>query len=195
MALPAVKHRMTAAEYLDAEHAAVDHHEFHDGEMLAMAGSTFEHDQITGNAFAALKSALDGTDCRVMTSNMRVRPGPSSRYVYPDLSVVCGPPQFDPDDRRRTTVTNPRIVVEVLSDSTEAYDRGGKFTLYRECETLEEYVLIAQDRPAVEAYHRQPDGTWSFAAWSGLEAVARLRSVEVDLALSDVYAGLVFDSD
>ena len=195
MALPAAKHRMTAAEYLDAEHAAVDRHEFHDGEMLAMAGSTFEHDQITGNAIRQLGNKLDGTDCRVMTSNMRVRPGPSSRYVYPDLSVVCGLPQFDPDDRRRTTVTNPRVIVEVLSDSTEAYDRGGKFTLYRECETLEEYVLIAQDRPAVEAYHRQPDGTWSFAAWTGTEAVARLRSLGVDLALSNVYADLVFDSD
>ena len=123
------------------------------------------------------------------------RPGPSSRYVYPDLSVVCGPPQFDPADRRRTTVTNPRVVVEVLSDSTEAYDRGGKFTLYRECETLEENVLIAQDRPAFETYHRQPDGTWSFAAWSGLDAVARLRSLGVDLAMSALYAGLPFDSD
>ena len=195
MALPAAQRRMTAAEYLDAEHAALDRHEFHDGEMLAMAGSTFEHDQVSGNAFAGLKARLADGPCRVMTSNMRVRPGPTSRYVYPDASIVCGPPRFDPDDRRRTTYTNPRVVVEVLSDSTEAYDRGDKFTLYRQSDTLEEYVLVAQHRPEVEAYLRQPDGTWSFAAWAGIDAVARLRSLGVDLPLGELYAGVAFPAE
>ena len=193
MALPAVKRLPNVEDYFSAETDSDVKHEYHDGEILAMAGGTFEHSAINTNVTGELRQRLKGQPCQVLESNMRVRPGRASRYIYPDGTVVCGGPQFDPDDRRRTTITNPKVIVEVLSPSTEVYDRGEKFTLYRESPTLEEYVLVSQARPAVEAYHRQPDGTWSFAAWSGIEAVARLRSLDVDLPLNEVYAGVTFE--
>ena len=193
MGLPAIKHRSTVEAYLAAEAVSEEKHEFHDGEILVMSGGTFEHSAITINLAGLLLARLQGTTCRPLDSNMRVRPGVSTRYFYPDLSVICGPPAFDPLDRQRTTITNPKVIVEVLSESTAAYDRDEKFTLYRESDTLEEYVLVSQVRPDVQTFLRQPDGTWSFAAYAGREATARLRSLDIDLPLAAVYAGVAFE--
>ncbi|MDB5290945.1 MAG: hypothetical protein JWL69_2186 [Phycisphaerales bacterium] len=123
---------------------------------------------------------------------MRVRVPPTDRYVYPDAMVVCGQPQFDPQDPNRTTIINPRVIFEVLSESTEAYDRGAKFTRYREIESLEEFVLVSQDRPLIEAYTRQPGGTWLLAPSSGIDVVAALRSLQISLPLSEIYADVSF---
>lgn len=123
---------------------------------------------------------------------MRVRIPPTDRYVYPDATVVCGQPQFDPQDPNRTTIINPRVIFEVLSESTEAYDRGAKFTRYREIESLEEFVLVSQDRPLVEAYTRQSGGTWLLEASSGVDVVAALRALQISLPLSEIYADIQF---
>ena len=117
------------------------------------------------------------------------------RYFYPDASVVCGEPQYDEADANETTIVNPRLIVETLSASTEAYDRGEKFTHYRHLASLREYVLVSQDRPAVETFLRRDDGTWTFSSHEGVAAVARLASLEIDLPLAEVYAGIPFEGE
>jgi Uma2 family endonuclease len=123
---------------------------------------------------------------------MRVRLAFDNRYVYPDLTVVCGEPEFDPLDEKQTTIINPRLVVEVLSGSTEAYDRGVKFAAYRELKSFQEYVLISQDQPLVETFLRQADGTWVLAAARGLEGSMTLRSLQIVVPLAEIYMGITF---
>src|SRR6185437_2274484 len=139
----------TIEEYLRGEEQSVVKHEFHEGEILEMTGGTYEHSLITANVVGEMRVRLKGSQCKVLESNMRVRVRPTPRYVYPDASVVCGPPQFDPQDPKRTTIINPRVIIEVLSESTEAYDRGEKFTRYREIATFEEYILVSQSSPMI----------------------------------------------
>lgn len=195
MSLPAEKQRLTVDEYLRMEQASTTRHEYHDGQIFDMSGGSFEHSLITSNTNRALGNALVGKPCKVLDSNLKIGIPSSGRFVYPDAHVLCGPPQFDARDPSRQTVTNPRLVVEVLSPSTESYDRGGKFNRYRELKSFEEYLLIAQDEPAVETFFRQPDGTWLFTPVNGIDSVATLRSLGIDLRLADVYAGVEFAAE
>jgi len=174
------------------EEASPLRHEYHDGEILAMSGGSLEHSIITTNVAAALHAALVDKPCLVLDSNLKVGIISARRFVYPDVHVICGQPQFDPRDATHQTVTNPRVVVEVFSPSTEGYDRGGKFNLYRELESFEEYVLVSQDTASVETFFRQQHGTWLFTPYSGLDAVLKLRSLNLELRLSDVYARVDF---
>jgi Uma2 family endonuclease len=192
MSVPAEQQRRyTFEEYLRLEEASPEKHEFRHGRIVSMAGGTYEHALISTNVVGYLRGQLAGSPCRALGSDMRVRLGSDVRS-YPDASAVCGPPQFDPQDPKRTTITNPRVIVEVLSPSTAAYDRGEKFQDYLRIESLQEYVLVSQDQPRVETFFRQPDGTWAFAYFEGLETVAKFRSVGVDVALREVYAGITF---
>lgn len=193
MALPAPIQRFTPQEYLRLEEKAEVKHEFHAGEILAMSGGNYRHSRIISNLIRAVGNRLDGSPCYVLESNMRVRLARDDRYVYPDSTVVCGEPQFDPLDANQTTIVNPRVVFEVLSESTEGYDRGAKFTAYRDLPSLDAYVLVAQDRPQVETFVRQSDGAWLFEPWRGLEASAKLRPLSIDLPLAEVYAGIAFE--
>lgn len=188
---PPVPKRYTVEEYFDLEAAAVDKHEFHDGQIVAMAGGTLRHSQICLNVGGELRNRLKGKPCQAVESNTRVA-APRRHYQYPDVSVFCGPPEFDPADKRGTTLLNPTAVIEVLSESTQAYDRGAKFDRYRDVATLREYVLVSSDEPRVEVFLRQPDGTWLFSPYAGLQAVAALRSIGVDLPLSEVYDRVEF---
>jgi Uma2 family endonuclease len=192
MSLPASAPLFTIEEYLRREEKSAVKHEFHEGEILEMSGGSYEHSLITANIVGEMRVRLKGSPCKVLESNMRVRVKPTPRYVYPDASVICGPPQFDPQDPKRTTILNPRVIVEVLSESTEAYDRGEKFTRYREIASFEEYILVSQASPMVETFMRQADGTWSFAPWSGIEAVARVRMLQIEIPFSEIYAGIEF---
>jgi len=191
MALPATKHVITVEEYLRAEALSDIRHEFHDGEVLAMSGGTYDHSVIIANLIRQLGNRLEGKPCRVLESNLRVRVTPGN-YVYPDASIVCGPPQFDPQDPNRTTILNPRVVIEVLSESTEGYDRGDKFTQYREIAGLEEYVLVSQGRPLIETFVRQPESGWLMLPTSGIDAIAVIRSLKIELPLRAVYADVTF---
>jgi Uma2 family endonuclease len=193
MTVPAKKPRFSPEEYLRLETAAQDRHEYHAGEILAMSGGTYPHSRICANLIGETRQRLKGSPCFVLERNMRVRLAEADRYVYPDGTIICEEPQFDPRDVHRTTIINPKVVMEVLSDSTEAYDRGAKFSAYRDLESLNEYVLVSQNQPVVESFVRQPEGTWLFSAWRGVEATAALRSVRVDLPLIEIYAGLTFD--
>lgn len=157
-----------------------------------MTAVPYRHSLVATAVLAELSNRLRGTGFNVTGGNMRVATRPGRNYVYPDATVIRGRPDFDPNDRLQTTIINPVLVVEVLSEGTEAYDRGKKFERYREAETLKEYVLVLTAEPRVETFLRQSDGTWLFTSYSGLDAVARLRSVEIDLPLSEVFDGVEF---
>jgi Uma2 family endonuclease len=190
---PAEKRKFTIAEYLAMEEKAVEKHEFHEGEILMMSGGTYRHSVISVNLGAILHGLVKGKHCQTLDSNMRVRISDRWHYVYPDFSIVCGSPVFDPDDKKKTTIINPRVVIEVLSESIELYDRGGKFDLNRQIPSLEEYVLVSQWQPMVETYWRQPqDETWIFNAYKGPSAT--LRSLQINLPFSEIYAGIDFDA-
>jgi Uma2 family endonuclease len=185
--------RYTLAEYLEFEEASPAKHEFHHGEILAMSGSSPEHALITVNVLAAIHARLAGKPCRVYSSDLKIAVGNSADIHYPDGSVICGPLEFHPADPRHRLITNPRVIVEVLSPTTEAYDRGAKFSLYRTLPSLEEYVLVSQDKPMIETFVRQADGRFVIAAtFAGLDATATLSSLNIQIALADVYAGVTF---
>jgi Uma2 family endonuclease len=189
-ALPKVVY--TSEEYLALDRAAEFKSEYHAGEIFAMAGASEEHNIISLNVASELRVRLRGGRCRPFSADMRVSVGGADLYAYPDVVVVCGERQFA--DGRRDVLLNPTLIVEVLSPTTEAYDRGGKFEGYRHLESLQEYLLIAQDRAHVEQYTRQPDGRWLLAEAGGLAAVLHLPSIGCDLALADVYEGVSFET-
>jgi Uma2 family endonuclease len=190
MGLPVEKRRHTISEYLSFERTARERHEYLDGEILAMAGGSYNHSLILANLIGEIRNVLKGKPCRVLESNLRVRIPRTPLYTYPDASIVCGKPQFDPNDEANETVTNPRVLIEVLSSSTEGYDRGEKFTRYRQMDSLEEYVLVSQDVARVETFRRQADGTWLFSAYSGGEAVLKLTGLGIEIPLAEIYAGV-----
>jgi Uma2 family endonuclease len=193
MTMPAEKpRRYTIEEYLKIADDSEVKLEYVDGEIVSMAGGTANHSLISENFGRELGNRLKGKPCRVYDSNLRVGIPGNPRYMYPDRLVVCGKPAFDPRDKKNLSVMNPRFVVEVLSESTERSDRGEKFTRYRELESLQEYVLVSQDRPQVETFFRQIDGTWLLTPYFGMESVLRLRSLEIELPLAEIYAGVEF---
>lgn len=151
-----------------------------------------EHGRIIANAAVGLRARLRGTWSRVYDSNLRVRDRRTTLYTYPDLTVICGPREFDPKDERRQTVLNPKVVVEVLSPSTEGDDRGEKFDRYRDIESLELYVLVSQATPRVATFERREDGAWLLRVFTGPEAVAKLEPLGIELPLAEVFQGFKF---
>lgn len=190
MGLPVERPRRTVSDYLHRERDSLDKHEYRDGEILLMAGGTADHSLIVANVIRELGNRLKGKPCHVYDSNLRVRIPRTVLYTYPDAAVICGPRELDPNDPSGETVTNPRLIVEVLSPSTEAYDRGEKFERYWQLASLEEYVLVSQASPKIETFWRQSDGTWVLTAATGLESAARLRCLDAELPLAEVYAGI-----
>jgi len=186
----AAKLRMTAQEYLAFERASDEKHEFADGEIFAMAGGKGPHANVAANIIGAFTLALARRSCRVFTSDMRVYIPTTDRFVYPDASVVCGRPQYQ--DEQIDTLLNPRIIVEVLSPSSEAYDRGDKFTNYRKLASMNHYILAAQDKPFVEVYTRSENGVWELREY-GPGSTIVLTSPECTLDVDQIYAG-VFDA-
>jgi Uma2 family endonuclease len=177
--------RYTPDEYLAIERAADFKSEYIDGYIVAMVGASEPHNLIVTNVVGELRSQLKGRDCRVYSSDMRVDLRERKLFAYPDVVVVCGEPEFA--DERRDNLRNPVVIIEVLSQSTESYDRGLKFIKYRRIESLKEYVLVAQDGALIERYVRQPNGYWLMSEANGLDAVVRLDSIECDLRLVEVY--------
>lgn len=181
----AVRQRFTFEEYLQLEEISEVKHEFLEGQVWAMAGGSPEHAAIIGNVTTLLNLQLRGQRCRVYTTELRVRAKVTGLGTYPDITVVCGRLERDPEDRSGHTVINPRVLVEVLSPSTEAYDRGEKLTHYQTIPSVDEIVLVAQDRHEIEVIRREAGGTWSRHIARAGEA-ARLASVSCDLLLAEV---------
>lgn len=190
MAVTQKKRHTTPEEYLRLEREASFKSEYYDGEIFAMAGGTAEHSAIVMNVGGELRSLLKGNRCAPCDSNLRIKVATADLYTYPDVSVICGPLEYA--DPHRDTVTNPTLIVEVLSDSTEAYDRGKKFAHYRTLPSLAEYVLVSQKEPLVEVLFKLPDGTWQLTPARGRDAVVRLQSLGVDLRLAEVFDRVEF---
>ncbi|MCL4828922.1 MAG: Uma2 family endonuclease [Caldilinea sp.] len=187
-----LKPLISPRDYLAAERTSVIKHEYHAGKVYAMAGASERHNLIVVNLVALLHGQLRRRTCTVYPSDMRVKVVTEGLYTYPDISVVCGAPQFE--DEHRDTLLNPTLIVEVLSPSTENYDRGRKFQSYRSLPSLMEYVLVAQDQAHVEHYIRQPDGRWLLAEYSTLAATVRIDAIGCELTLTDIYEKVELDS-
>jgi Uma2 family endonuclease len=185
----AVKTRYTPEQYLELERKAPYKSEYHDGCIYAMSGASREHNLIAGNLLSLINPQLEDRPCEVYMSDMRVRVSATGLYTYPDVSVVCGESQFL--DREVDTLLNPTLIVEVLSPSTEAYDRGKKFDQYRRLESLREYVLVAQDEVLVLRYTRR-GVEWILSEFRRMEEVLRLESVGCEMPLSAVYRKVKF---
>ncbi|HEX8072745.1 MAG TPA: Uma2 family endonuclease [Pyrinomonadaceae bacterium] len=191
MSLPQKIVRHTPAEYLALERQAETRHEYLDGLIYEMAGESLAHSQICINLARELSTRLKGKPCQALSPNMKVRTSEAGLFAYPDLTVVCGEPLFH--DRQRDVLLNPRVIFEVLSPSTERYDRGKKFMRYCSAvETLTDYVLVSQDMPLLEHLERQADGRWLHAFVRGLTEKLRLPSVDCEVRLSEVYDRVEF---
>jgi Uma2 family endonuclease len=186
------KRYITPQEYLEIERQAATKSEYLDGEIFAMSGATRSHNVIVRNLSRGLNPRQYGKPCEVYTNDMRVEVSPTGLYTYPDLVVVCGDPQFK--DPSEDTLLNPTVIIEVLSKSTASYDRGEKFEQYCRLPSLTDYLLVSQDRAAVEHRTRQVDNTWQLTFYYGLDAVVPLPSIGCELRLSEVYDMVRFPS-
>ena len=189
MSSAAVKTRVTPEQYLALERKAAFKSEYLNGQIIAMAGASRPHNLVAGNLHAEIRAQLRDRPCESYVGDMRVYIPPTGLYTYPDVVAVCGEPQFQ--DGELDTLLNPTVIVEVLSPSTEAYDRGLKFAHYRRLASLREYVLVAQDRVLVERYTRRGD-EWLLTEWSRPDDILRLASIDCDVALREIYAKVPF---
>ena len=191
---PQPTHHLSEAEYLALERAALDvKSEFCDGEMFAMAGGTRRHSKISTNLSREFGNKLIERRCQPFNADLRVKVEATGLYTYPDLSVVCGEDRHV--DEEKDTLTNPTVIVEMLSDSTEAYDRGKKFEHYRQIPSLREYLLVSQIEPRIEQFIRQPNSEWLLREASGLNATLALPSLEITISLAEVFRNVKFPSE
>jgi Uma2 family endonuclease len=176
---------LTPAEYLEIERRAEWKSEYYRGKMVEMPRVNYRHVLIVGNLMFELRRRLKKRPCGVYASNLRLRVAAIDFYTYPDVMVICGDPEIDGD--QDDIVLNPALIVEVLSESTEAYDRGKKFEQYRTLPSLREYLLFAQDAPHIERYTFRPDGCRLFSDSKGKDASIELASISCTLPLSEIY--------
>ena len=190
-ALP--KKKLTPQEYLVIERAADFKSEFFDGEMFAMAGTSKEHSRITVNLTIQFGNALKGRFCEPFSSDLRVKVSANGLYTYPDLTIVCGP--VDVEDEQADVLLNPTLIIEVLSPRTERYDRGKKFDLYRELDSLKEYVLVSQDQYRVEQFLRGNGSEWGYRVACKEDDIVEFPSVGCSISIKDIYARVAFPPD
>ncbi len=181
---------LTPEEYLAFERASETRHEYFDGQLSAMAGESPNHSRICVNLAGEIRAQLKGRPCEAFSPNMKVRNGAFSKFAYPDLTVVCGPPVFH--DESQDVLVNAKVIFEALSPSTEAYDRGRKFLRYQSIGTFTDYVLISQDEPWIEHRILRPDGQWTMLSVTGLEHSLHLASIDCTLRLTEVYDRVTF---
>lgn len=181
---------LTPEEYLAIERTAEGKSEYFNGETFAMSGGTSQHNIITVNVAASLHAQLRKRECTVFSSDQRVKVSATGLFTYPDISVVCGKAIFVDD--RQDTLLNPTVIVEVLSKSTEGYDRNEKFAHYRKMDSLKQYLLISQFRHHVEVYTRQPDGQLILTETDDPVGEVHLVSIQCTLSMTDVYEKIRF---
>ena len=182
--------KLTVAEYLAIERKAEYKSEFFNGEMFVMAGASRAHNRIKDNVIGELYIRLKGGPCQTFSSDQRVMVDRTGLYTYPDIVILCGEGEYDPADQ--DTLLNPVAIIEVLSPSTEKYDRGAKFRSYQQIPSLQEYILVAQDEAVCDRYVRLADGSWALVSFVGMEASLALTTVAAQIPLVDVYAGVTF---
>lgn len=177
--------RVSLEEYLELERSSEEKHEYLDGEVFAMGGASHRHNVIVMNLVGELRARLKDGPCIVYPSDMRVQGSAGEHYAYPDVTVVCEEPRFACEGQ--DLLTNPLLVIEVLSKTTESYDRGEKFARYRQVPSLMEVVLVAQDRTGVEHFARQPDGRWLATYAEALDEVVSLPALGCELPVAEIY--------
>ena len=186
-----IKPFISPAEYLALEREAEYKSEYLNGEIFAMTGASRQHNRITINISSSLNLQLKGRPCETYAVDMRVKVRASGLYTYPDVAVACGEPQFE--DSEFDTLLNPTLLVEVLSPSTERYDRIAKTSYYRTIDSLAEHLLVAQDEIRLEQYVKSPNGQWLLSEYRELDGVVELTSIGCELSLSDVYDRITFE--
>ena len=186
------KKKYTPAEYLALEEKAETRSEYWNGEIVAMAGGNIDHQQIVGNVSRILGNKLYGK-CRIFPIEMKVWIKKRNKFFYPDVTVICDKPNFYKS--RRDTIDNPKLLIEVLSKSTVSFDRAEKFLSYQTLESLDEYVLISQDKALVEQYIKREDGNWIYKATIELESSVDFSSVKATLSLQDIYDLVEFEEE
>jgi Uma2 family endonuclease len=186
MALAQRKIEYTPEEYLEFERAAETRHEFLDGHIYAMAGESLSHSRICVNIAAEMRRVLKGSRCEALSPNMKVRAETKGLFAYPDLSIVCGEPVFHDD--QKDVLLNPKVIIEVLSPSTQRYDQTKKFFKYRkEIPSLTDYILIYQDVAFIEHHEKQGDGRWVHNVFDGLQDTLRIPSIECEISMAEIY--------
>ncbi len=178
---------LTFDEYLKQEETSNTKYEFHDGKIFSLAGGTVNHGKICGNVYTELRNGLKAKQSKCLTYNSDVKLfiKPSNSYVYPDTMVIC---DENDDKSNEHSVTNPILIVEVLSKSTSGYDRGDKFYLYRQLDSLEEYVLIEQDKYIVDIHFKKKESDlWSITRYKGIDAMVKFQSIDVAISMKDLY--------
>lgn len=175
---------VTIQEYLEIEKETQTKYEYHNGSIYALAGGTLNHGIICGNIFGELRTGLKENACTAINSEVKLFIQSENRFVYPGAMVICG--EIQTSEKEKNSIINPRLIVEVLSKSTASYDRGDKFHMYRQIESLEEYVLIEQEKPLVEIYQKKSD-LWKITRVEGLENEIHLASLNVNIKLQDIY--------
>ncbi len=181
---------ISAEEYLRREREAEERHEYDNGRISAMAGESPNHSRVCVNVTGEARARLKGKTCEAFSSNMKVCVSVAGKFYYPDLSVVCGEAKYH--DKERDALLNPKVIIEVLSPSTEKYDRSVKFQAYQQIESLTDFLLISQDKLLVEHFERQPGGQWLYTAHKGLAAVVQLPSIDCQLPLTEIYDRVEF---
>ena len=180
-------------DYLNAERLALNKHEYFRGEIFAMSGASLPHNKIFSNLFIDAGVKLKGKKCQPFGGDLRIYIPKNTLYTYPDMSIICGEPETTDDNF--DTVTNPTVIFEILSKSTRNYDKGQKFTLYRDIESLKEYILIDSEKIMVEKFTKNPDKSWTLTVFTTITDNFEMKSIDVSLRLSDIYDGVTFTSD
>jgi Uma2 family endonuclease len=189
---PAPKYNYISPEqYLEMERAAETKHEYYNGEVFAMSGSSLPHNFVCHNVYGSLIIFLKGKDCKPFGSDLRIHIPRNTLYTYPDISIICGKPETA--DSFRDSIINPSVIIEILSKSTKDYDRGTKFFLYRSIQTLKEYILIDSTSVSVEMYNRQVDNSWVLKEFKQLTDSFVISTIGLSLFLKDVYEDVIFE--
>ena len=181
---------ISAKDYLKVERAATEKHELHEGQIVTMSGALVPHNHIVSNLFSLIGPFLKGKKCKVFTSDLRVSIPTAESFTYPDLSIICG--KLEMEDDVFDTITNPSVLIEVMSRSTEKYDRGTKFFYYMQIASLKEYILVDSNSVFVQVATRQGDNSWKFEEWRDISASFKIKTIEKPVALTEVYEDVEF---
>jgi len=188
---PALKYNYISQEtYLEQERASAEKHEYYQGEIFAMSGASFNHNDIFSNIFGQLSSKLDGSECKPYGSDLRIHIPANTLYTYPDISVICG--KKESTDDNRDTATNPTVIIEILSTSTRNYDRGNKFAFYRQIATLKEYILIDSESISVEQFSKGEDDRWFLTEYKNINSLFTIPVLNLSFKLSLIYKDVSF---
>jgi Uma2 family endonuclease len=189
----ALKLKFSPRQYLEMERAAAYKSQYYDGEIFAMAGSSPAHVRINSNFMIESGIIFKSGPCYPLNSDLKVRIPDSTLYTYPDLTILCEPMQFE--DEHEDVLLNPKIIVEILSPTTERFDRGKKFERYQRIPSLLEYILVSQDAPHIDRFHRIPDGLWQLKSFHGLEAMFEFATIPGAISMADIFNGVEFNGE